>query len=47
MPLVSSLAAKLAPPSTISSSSRRPSAPLQIVLRNPPIRRRLLYGSSI
>ncbi|CAF3615371.1 unnamed protein product [Adineta steineri] len=43
----SSLATKLAPPSTISSSSRRPSAPLQIVLRNPPIRRRLLYGSSI
>ncbi|CAF1235518.1 unnamed protein product [Adineta ricciae] len=35
------------PPPTKSSSSRRPSAPLQITLRNPPIGRRLLNGSNI
>jgi len=35
------------PPSTISSSSRRPSVPLQITLRNTPIGRRLLNGSNI
>jgi hypothetical protein len=42
-----SLITKSSPPSTISSSSRRPSVPLQITLRNPPIRRRLLNGSNI
>jgi len=42
-----SLTTKSSPPSTISSSSRRPSVPLQITLRNPPIRRRLLNGSNI
>ena len=34
------------PPSTQLSSSRRPSVPLQITLRNPPIGRRLLNGSN-
>lgn len=37
---------KLSPPSTQISSSRRPSVPLQITLRNPPIGRRLLNGSN-
>ncbi|UJR14089.1 hypothetical protein I4U23_001085 [Adineta vaga] len=35
------------PTSTKSLSLRRPSAPLQITLRNPPIGRRLLNGSNI
>jgi hypothetical protein len=43
----SSSPTKSSPSSTISSSSRRPSVPLQITLRNPPIRRRLLNGSNL
>ena len=37
---------KSPPPSAQISSSRRPSVPLQITLRNPPIGRRLLNGSN-
>jgi hypothetical protein len=39
--------AKSSPPSTRISSSRRPSVPLQITLRNPPIGRRLINGSNV
>jgi hypothetical protein len=37
---------KLSPPSSISSSSRRPSGPFQIKLRNPPVGRRLTNGTN-
>jgi hypothetical protein len=43
----STLTTKPSPPSNIPSSSRRPSGPLQIKLRNPPVGRRLLNGSNI
>ncbi len=42
----SSFTTKSSPPSTVPYSSRRPSVPLQITLRNPPIGRRLLNGSN-
>ncbi|CAF0876641.1 unnamed protein product [Rotaria sordida] len=44
--LDSSLTTTLSPPTTLVSSSRRQSGPFQIILRSPPIGRRLFSGSN-